>query len=171
MARGSIAYPSTRGSTVSASAVNEAVSTASRLLVAVSARSIESVHESITLSRFRLLGTLNKLGPLNSSVLAEHLGVTPATVTRMITRLVTAGLVSKRPNPTCRREVVIGLTAAGAGVVARGTRRRHDEIARIVARMPEQSQRELVSVLEAFNEAGGEALDGSDTLDAAADES
>jgi DNA-binding MarR family transcriptional regulator len=155
MARGSIAYPSPDGSTVSAIAVDDAVLTASSLLVAVSARSIESVDESITLARFRLLVMLGTRGPLNLSVLADHLGVTPATVTRTITRLAAAGLVHKRPNPRYRREVVIGLTAAGAAVVARVTERRHEEIARIVARMPEEAQRDLVTALEAFNAAGG----------------
>src|ERR1700754_460386 len=50
MARGSIAYPGTGGSAVTATAVDDAVLTASSLLVAVSARSIESVDESITLA-------------------------------------------------------------------------------------------------------------------------
>jgi DNA-binding MarR family transcriptional regulator len=151
MARGSNPWDGA----VSATAVNDAVSTASQLLVAVSARSIESVDESITPTRFRLLVILRSRGPINLSELADHLGVTPATVTRTITRLTSAGLVDKQPNPIHRREVVIGLTPAGNAVVARVTQRRHDEIARIVARMPEQSQRELVTALAAFNEAGG----------------
>jgi DNA-binding MarR family transcriptional regulator len=154
MARGSNSHSGIWDGAVSATAVNDAVSTASRLLVAVSARSIESVDESMTLARFRMLVMLSERGPLNPSVLAHYLGVTAATVTRMINKLVTAGLVSKRPNPLCRREVVVGLTTAGAAVVARISERRHAEIAQIVARMPERSQRDLVAVLEAFNEAG-----------------
>ncbi len=169
MGRGSTTYPSTVGGSVSATAVNDAVSMASQLLVAVSARSIESVDESITLSRFRMLVILGTRGPLNLSELSENLGVTPATVTRTITRLAGAGLVNKRPNPTRRREVVIGLTAAGAALVARVTELRHEEITRIVARMPEQSQRELVTALKAFNEAGSEATD-LDSLYADTDE-
>jgi DNA-binding MarR family transcriptional regulator len=147
--------------------VNDAVSTASKLLVAVSARSIESVDESMTLARFRMLVMLSERGSLNPSVLAHYLGVTAATVTRMITKLVTAGLVNKRPNPLCRREVVVGLTAAGTAVVARISARRHEEITRIVARMPERSQRDLVAVLEAFNEAGGRTPAVTDTGDVA----
>src|ERR1700753_1075167 len=112
---------STGDGTVTATAVNDAVSTASRLLVAVSARSIESVDESMTLARFRMLLMLSDRGPLNPSVLAGHLGVTAATVTRMINKLVAAGLVDKRPNPLCRREVVVALTTAGTAVVTRIT--------------------------------------------------
>ncbi len=154
MARGSGTRSGTGDGAVTATAVNDAVSTASKLLVAVSARSIESVDESMTLARFRMLVMLSVRGPLIPSVLANHLDVTAATVTRMINKLVTAGLVNKQPNPLCRREVVVGLTAAGAGVVARVTERRHHEITRIVGRMPARSRRDLVTVLKAFNEAG-----------------
>ena len=169
MARGSSTHSSIGDGAVSATAVNDAVSTASKLLVAVSARSIESVDESMTLARFRMLVMLSERGSLNPSVLAHHLGVTAATVTRMITKLVTAGLVNKRPNPLCRREVVVGLTTAGAAVVARISERRHEEITRIVARMPERSQRDLVAVLEAFNEAGERTPAETGTGDVAID--
>ena len=137
-------------------AVTDAVVTASRLLVAVSARSIASVDESITLSQFRLLVLLSSRGPMNLSAFTEHLGVLPSTGSRLIDRLVAAGLVDRRVNPASRREVLIGLTEDGMAVVAKATQRRRREIARIVARMPERDQQELVTVLEQFNEAGGE---------------
>jgi DNA-binding MarR family transcriptional regulator len=139
-----------------ADAVTDAVVTASRLLVALSARSIASADESITLPQFRLLVLLSSRGSMNLSALTEHLGILPSTGTRMIDRLVTAGLVDRQVNPASRREIVIGLTRDGAAIVAKATQRRRREIARIVARMPEHSRQELVTVLEQFNEAGGE---------------
>jgi DNA-binding MarR family transcriptional regulator len=137
-------------------AVTDAVLTASRLLVAVSARSIAAVDEAITIPQFRLLVVLSTRGPLKSTALAEHLDVNPSTATRMLDRLVTAGLVSREANPASRRELVIALSATGAAAVRKVTERRRSEITRIVGRMPVSTRRGLVRALCAFTEAGDE---------------
>jgi DNA-binding MarR family transcriptional regulator len=142
--------------TSSADAVTDAVLTASRLLVAVSARSIASVEETITLPRFRLLVVLSTQRTVKLMEVAERLGVAPSTATRMIDRLIAAGLVSRETNPNSRREVILTLSPAGAAVVRQVTQRRRREIARIVGRMPEQQRHGLVEALEAFSDAGGE---------------
>jgi DNA-binding MarR family transcriptional regulator len=136
--------------------VTDAVLTASRLLVALSARSIAAVDESITLAQFRLLVVLSTRGAVNLAMLAEQLGVNPSTATRMIDRLIGADLVSREISPTSRREVVVTLTTTGAAVVRQVTQRRRREIARIVGRMPAKRRHDLVDALEAFAEAGGE---------------
>jgi DNA-binding MarR family transcriptional regulator len=148
--------------------VTDAVLTASRLLVAVSARSIAAIEESITLAQFRLLVVLSSRGAVNLSVVAEQLGVNPSTATRMIDRLIAAGMVSRDTNPASRREVVVQLTETGGTVVRKVTRLRRKEIAAIVARMPGRHRQGLVDALEAFSDAGGEpsaALpDGTDWI-------
>jgi DNA-binding MarR family transcriptional regulator len=156
MARGRSNQPAPVQGTAKAAAVTDAVVTASRLLVAVSARSIALADESITLPQFRLLVLISSRGAMNLSALTEHLGILPSTGTRMVDRLVAAGLVDRQVNPASRREIVVGLTEDGAAIVAKATLRRRREIAQIVARMPERSQQDLVTVLEQFNEAGGE---------------
>ncbi|HET9877297.1 MAG TPA: MarR family transcriptional regulator, partial [Mycobacterium sp.] len=75
--RGRSGQPSSPQSTAKADAVTEAVVTASRLLVAVSARSIASADESITLPQFRILVLLSSRGSMNLSALTEHLGILP----------------------------------------------------------------------------------------------
>ena len=154
--------PSTAGD---ADAVTDAVLTASRLLVAVSVRSIAAVDESITLAQFRLLVVLSTRGAVNLSMLADQLGVNPSTATRMIDRLIAAGLVSRETSPTSRREVVVALTEDGAAAVRQVTARRRKEIAKIVGRMPSKHRHGLVDALGAFADAGGEppvsAHDGS----------
>jgi DNA-binding MarR family transcriptional regulator len=137
-------------------ALTDAVLTASRLLVAVSARSMAAVDESITMPQFRMLVVLDMHGPLKLTRLAEYLAVTPSTVTRMADRLVTAGLINRETNPASRRELVVVLTESGSATVREVTRRRRVEISRIVTRMPASSQRGLVRALAAFAEAGGE---------------
>lgn len=139
-----------------ADVVTDAVLAASRLLVGLSARSIASVDDSITLSQFRMLVVLSNRGPLKLTVLAEHLDVKPSTATRMIDRLVAAGMVERRASTVSRREVVLDLTDAGGSVVTKVTRKRRREIARIVDRMPERHLTALVDAFDAFREAGGE---------------
>ncbi|HJQ48128.1 MAG TPA: MarR family transcriptional regulator [Amycolatopsis sp.] len=137
-------------------AMTDAVLTASRLLLAVSVRSIASVDDSITVPQFRLLVVLDTRGPLKLSAVAEQLGVNPSTATRMTDRLVAAGLVSREANPASRRELVVSLTGTGAAVVHTVTERRRAEITRIVERMPVAARRGLVRALTAFTEAGDE---------------
>jgi DNA-binding MarR family transcriptional regulator len=156
MTRGRTVSPSHAAEDTSADAVTDAVLAASRLLVGLSARSIASVDESITMPQFRLLIVLSTRGPLKLTVLAEHLDAKPPSVTRMIDRLVTAGLVDRQVSPVSRREVVLNLTDAGVSVVTQVTRRRRREIARIVGRMPERHRTALVDAFEAFRDAGGE---------------
>ncbi|WP_329454597.1 MarR family winged helix-turn-helix transcriptional regulator [Streptomyces sp. NBC_01497] len=133
-----------------------AVLTASRLLVAVSARSLASVEESLTLAQFRMLVVLSTRGAMNISRLGAHLDVIPSTALRMVERLTSAGMLDRRPNELNRREILISLTEEGRHVVDEATERRRAEIARIVGAMPTAQRAGLVEALHAFSEAGDE---------------
>lgn len=140
----------------SVDAITDALVTASRLLVAISARSIAELDESITVPQFRALVILSTRGPSNLASLAGLLDVQPSTVGRMVERLVTAGLIDRRPNPSSRRELVAELSPRGREVVKAVTARRRAEIARVVEAMPARERRGLVTALTAFTAAGGE---------------
>ncbi|MFI9274894.1 MarR family winged helix-turn-helix transcriptional regulator [Kitasatospora sp. NPDC052896] len=133
-----------------------AVLTASRVLVAISARSLGGVAEALTLPQFRMLVVLHSRGAMSMSRLAEQLAVNPSTALRMIERLVAAGMVVRETSEHDRREVRIELTDEGARTVAEATERRRAEIARVVGAMPEEQRSGLVTALYAFAEAGGE---------------
>ncbi|MFI6522793.1 MarR family winged helix-turn-helix transcriptional regulator [Spirillospora sp. NPDC050679] len=136
--------------------VTSAMLTASRLLVAISARSLAAVEDAVTLPQFRLLVVLSTQGPAKLVTLADLLNVNPSTAMRMVDRLVAAGFVERTASPTSGREVRISLTAAGRAVVDHVTERRRVEIAQVVARMPVSQRRSLVQALRAFTDAGGE---------------
>lgn len=136
--------------------ITDALLTASRLLVAISARSIAHVDETITISQFRTLVILSNHGPMNLGTLAGRLGVQRSAAGRMVDRLVAVGLIDRQTNPTSRRELLAALTTRGRQVVRRVTAHRRDEIARIVEAMPAQERRGLVRALTAFTAAGGE---------------
>ncbi len=92
-------------------ALADSVLVASRLLLAISARSIALVDETITFPQFRTLRILLNEGPINLATLAQLLGVQPSTTGRMVDRLVDAGLIDRHPHPRSRRELVVELTA------------------------------------------------------------
>jgi DNA-binding MarR family transcriptional regulator len=139
-----------------AEAMVTALLTASRLLVAVSARSLAAVEEALTLPQFRMLVVLHSRGPLSLSTLASELDVQPSTAMRMIDRLVAVDMVERGTVAGDRRTSVISLTDKGRRTVADATRRRRLEIARIVEAMPVTHRRGLIRALHAFTEAGAE---------------
>jgi DNA-binding MarR family transcriptional regulator len=143
-------------------AITDALLLASRLLVAISARSIAEVDENITFPQFRTLVILSSQGPINLATLASQLGVQPSATGRMVDRLVSAGLIDRLPHPTSRRELLAALTKRGREVVRRVTEHRRTEIAAIVEEMPAAERHGLVRALTAFTAAGGEPDVGAD---------
>ncbi|MFF3445397.1 MarR family winged helix-turn-helix transcriptional regulator [Streptosporangium sp. NPDC002721] len=137
-------------------AVVSAVLTGSRLLVAIAARSLSSVGESVTLPQFRMLVVLAGRGEAKLVTLAEALGVNPSTAVRMADRLGNANLIVRAANPRNRRESLIRLTGEGRRVVDEVTACRAAEIEKIVSRLSPQQRHALVAAMAAFNEAGGE---------------
>ena len=91
----------------------DAVVTASRVLVAMAARSLADVGEEVTLTQYRSLVVLASRGPQGVAALAEAVAVTPPTASRLVDRLVRKGLVRRRADRHDRRQVRIGLTEAG----------------------------------------------------------
>jgi DNA-binding MarR family transcriptional regulator len=136
--------------------VTDAVVAASRVLVAVAARSLSAVNSDVTLAQYRTLVVLASRGRRPLGFLAEQLDVTPSTATRMCDRLVRKGLVDRRPSESSRREIEISITAEGRAIVDRVTRRRRREIARILGSIPDRHRTGLVEALNAFAEAAGE---------------
>ena len=136
--------------------VTRAVLTASRLLVAVSARSLAEVEERVTLPQFRMLVVLSTRGATKLVALADLLQVAPSTAMRMVDRLIAAGLADRHLNPDNRRETLLQLTEEGRCTVEDVTARRRTEIAAIVKRLTPVQRLALMEALAAFNEAGGE---------------
>lgn len=140
----------------SVDAFTDALLAASRLLMAISTESIARVDETITIPQFRTLVILSNRGPLNLGTLAGLLHVQPSTTGRMIDRLVTAGLIDRRPHPTSRRELLAALTPRGRKVVRQVIAHRRAEIARVVENMPAPERHGLVRALMAFTTADDE---------------
>jgi DNA-binding MarR family transcriptional regulator len=144
--------------------ITDAVLYASRVLVAVAARSLAGVADQVTLPQYRALVVLAAKGPQSLRELAEVLDVHTSTATRMCDRLVRKRLVRRRQSRQDRREVVLDLTPPGRDLVVEVAGRRRSEIARIVARVPRDQRHALVSALTAFGRAAGEVPEQSWSL-------
>jgi DNA-binding MarR family transcriptional regulator len=136
--------------------VVDAVLTASRVLVAVAARSLSDVADEVTLTQYRSLVVLASRGPQSVAALAEELSVTPSTASRLCDRLVRKGLARRREDRHDRRAVRVALTAAGRALVDAVTERRRLEIARLLEAVPADARRSLVDALALLAAAAGE---------------
>ena len=136
----------------------DAVLSASRVLVAVAARSLANLDDAddVTLTQYRSLVVLASRGPQGIAALADALGVTPPTASRLCDRLVRKGLVRRRTDRNDRRQVRAGLTEAGRRLVDVVTERRRQEIANLLAAIPEDARRSVVAGLQLLADAAGE---------------
>jgi DNA-binding MarR family transcriptional regulator len=140
----------------SADSVIDAVLSASRVLVAVAARSLSDIAEEVTLTQYRTLVVLASRGPQNLVGLAEAVGVTPATATRMCDRLVKKKLIVRQSEQDDRRQVRLALTKKGLKLVGVVTDRRRREIEVILSAIDPEEQNVLVQALSQFAAAAGE---------------
>jgi DNA-binding MarR family transcriptional regulator len=133
----------------------DAVLGASRALVAVAARSLGDLAEDVTLAQYRVLVELAARGPQRAAELAGVLGVEPSTATRMCDRLVRKRLIHRRRDGRDRRVVQVALTPEGRSVVERVTRRRREEIGRILEQLAPRDRAPVSRALRAFSDAAG----------------
>lgn len=137
----------------------EAVVAASRVLVAIAARSLADRPDDVTLPQYRLLVVLTTEGPHRVSDLAANLDVNPSTATRLSDRLEAKGLVERQRMPTDRRAVQLVATAEGRRVVDEVMADRRVEIGRVLATMSPEQQREVAEGLSLFSASAGEVPD------------
>lgn len=138
----------------------DAVVTASRVLVAVAARSLAE-EETVSLPQYRALVVLASRGPQRPVDLAQALNVDPSTATRMCDRLETKDLITRRRDEVDRRVVVLDLSAGGRRLVERVTRRRRKEIGQILTDVDPKEHANLIRAFTVFGRAAGEAPEGT----------
>ncbi|WP_134682333.1 MarR family winged helix-turn-helix transcriptional regulator [Paracoccus ravus] len=67
----------------------------------------------LAIEHFRILKALEQDRPLPMGELAARILVEPATLTKIIDRMISDGLVFRLPDPNDRRRVLVSLTPAG----------------------------------------------------------
>jgi DNA-binding MarR family transcriptional regulator len=74
--------------------------------------------------QLRALTMLRELQPASLVQLAEGIGVTPSTTSRLVDRLVAAGYVERRTSPESRRQIELRLSPDGESTLDRYDRLR-----------------------------------------------
>lgn len=129
---------------------------ASRVLVGISAKSIATVEDRVTLPEVRALVVLASLGPLNLLRLSEAMGVHASNATRACDRLVNLELVDRRDDPSDRRHVTLALTRKGRRLITTVMDDRRRAVESVLSRMPADQRRQLTAVLHGFAAAAWE---------------
>jgi DNA-binding MarR family transcriptional regulator len=89
-----------------------------RFALARSARRLrQEAGTGLSPSLTAALATVERCGPLTPSELADLERVARPTVTRVLTRLEEAGLISRTPDPADRRSTLVAVTPAGAALL------------------------------------------------------
>lgn len=98
-------------------------------LVVLALRELSADRE-LSVEAAMTLATVERLGPLRISALADRQGITQPSMTQLVQRLVNRGLLDRRPDPTDRRASLVAVTASGRTSLAE---RRTGSVERISA--------------------------------------
>jgi DNA-binding MarR family transcriptional regulator len=115
----------------------------------------------LTFARYEVLVllTFSRTGELPLKVIGSRLMVHPTSVTNAIDRLVAAGYVGRRPNPSDGRGVLAGITAAGRRVVEVATAAL-EELDFGLTDVPEDERTDLFEILRRVRLGAGDVAEG-----------
>ncbi len=134
----------------------EALMRASRVITAVVAGSLARDEDVVTMPQMRVLVLVASRADVGASAVAEALGIHLSGASRICERLVTAGLLTRREAQADRRQIELGLTPAGAGLIASIMDDRRAAFAAMLAGMAPEDRAHLTSGLVALADVAGE---------------
>jgi DNA-binding MarR family transcriptional regulator len=134
----------------------DAVMRASRALVGITAASIAEVDEVVTVPQLRVLMMINTYGAMNLAAVAAGLQVSAPNASRIVERLLVAGLVDRRDAPDDRRHVVLTLTGDGKKLIDRVIRHRRTAIRRVLRGMTPRERDQVASAMDMLATSAGE---------------
>ena len=131
---------------------DEVLLAALRMAMGVSIRAADEVGD-ISPVQLRALTVLRETAGANLVQLAQGMGVTVSTASRLVDRLVAAGLAERRPAPQTRREIRLSLTRSGKATLTRYDRLRVDGVHRCLGQVPLEDQDTLLKALSSLVDA------------------
>ena len=102
----------------------------------------------VTVQQFRALAYLRRRPGDSLSDVADYLGLTPPTASRMIDALVKRGLAVREPVPGNRRQVQLRISRAGNRILDAAIDATLDEIERRLRTVSAQRRRRIVDALD-----------------------
>jgi DNA-binding MarR family transcriptional regulator len=136
------------------SAVDEVVLAAMRLVMGISVQAADEIGV-LSAVQLRAVTVLFQHPGGNLGELAQALGVSVSVTSRLVDRLVTAGLAVKRPSPTSGREISLWLSPEGEAVLERYDELRLDRIRDRLRELPAEDATAVVTGLQVLVDGRG----------------
>lgn len=134
----------------------EAILSAYRVLVAVSARTGTAERQVLDPAQFRFLVVLSARDVSSLEELATVTGLSMATASRVYDRMMRAGLID-RDDEALQPDRHLRLTEAGRDRLRAGVSRRCEALEVILGRLPPLRRLEFAAVLREFAATGGDS--------------
>jgi DNA-binding MarR family transcriptional regulator len=112
------------------------------------------LDDSLDEATYPVLSALARFGPRSAAQLAEDAGLDRSVVSRHAARLTRAALITRRPDPSDRRAVLLALTPAGHQAIRDMRRRLAGAFDDYLATWPPGEARQLAASLRRFVEQG-----------------
>lgn len=117
------------------------------------ARKVEA--QGVTVAEWVLLRSLLETGAAAPSVLAERMGTTRGTISKLADRLIAKALVERTPDPGDGRAQILRLTRAGAALVPRLAASADHNDEEFFGHLGQEERTALVSLLRGIVERKG----------------
>lgn len=122
-------------------------------------------HHGLQRDEFDVLATLRRSGPpyrLTPTQLRGSMMITSATMTHRLDKLEQRGLLSRQPDPSDRRGLLVGLTAEGRSLVDRALDDHVENEHRLLSTMTPRDREQLASLLRRLMVAGEPPADADE---------
>jgi DNA-binding MarR family transcriptional regulator len=107
---------------------------------------------TLSLPQFRILAFLRAARSANLSAVAEFLGASLPTASRIVSGLVVRGLIHRREHADDRRQVELALTSRGAAAIETARRATREKLAKELESLSDTQRRELLGAMESLYE-------------------
>jgi DNA-binding MarR family transcriptional regulator len=138
--------------------VDEVLLAGIRRAMAISVRAADEMGD-LSPVQLRALTVLQETPRANLNDLASAMGVTVSTTSRLVDRLVAAGLVDRKPSAQTRREITLTLTRTGRNRLQRYDRLRLAEVRACLDAVPPADRDSVVTALHQLIAGAGPAPD------------
>ena len=102
----------------------------------------------LSIPQFRALGFLRKHEGASLSDVADHIGLQPPTMSKMIDALVARGLVQRNQDPEDRRRVTLALSGKGRKLWQKARQATNDYLTEKLAALPDEDLLLIVRAME-----------------------
>jgi len=108
----------------------------------------QEAGDDLSPSSMAALATIERRGPLTPSELAEYEGIKRPTATRVLQRLLEAGLIERTADPTDGRSAVVSVTREGAALLKKLRSRKTAYLAQRLRELPDDDVKALERAAE-----------------------